>query len=314
MSNSKKFIILKKYYLIILLCFLSLFISCNTDNNSETSKTFIQKLPDSVQSQILWFCDFEDQSFKKWEDNGTDNYYSGGGIYITDELNASYGIEETVKNSGNYCAFTTIKNALYPGQKKAIRLMRWTDKAWNEGGQYFPDEAYYSTFFLIKYPYNPAKEPDNDPYQDGGWWNIFQFKSNNSAGSQPVVVLDLYNQNGSMYIGLIIKDYQDDNSSDYVQEYIEQSNPIPLKVGSWNHIEVFLKKSSDYTGKIIVWQNGIKIFEKNNIRTILNQDDTSRWGIGNYTDYVTGGPIAGTATIYFDDAIVSKVKISDYID
>lgn len=288
------------------------FFSCEKDNNEEQT-TFIQKLPSTVQSEILWFCDYEDQSFRKWEDEGTENYYSGGGIFITDEANSLYGIENSLKNSGNYSAYTTIKNALTPGESKAIRLMRWTDKAWNNGGVYFPDKAYYSTFFLIEYPYNPTKNPENDPNGDGGWWNIFQFKSKNNAGSQPVVSLDLYNQNGLMYLGLIIKDYTDDNSADYHQEYIKQSNPIALKVGMWNHIEMYFEKASDYTAKIIVWQNGIKIFEKNNIRTVLPQDDTAIWGIGNYTDYVTGGNVPGTATIYFDDAIVSKVKISDYI-
>jgi hypothetical protein len=165
----------------------------------------------------------------------------------------------------------------------------------------------------MKYPYNPAKDPDNDPNDDGGWWNIFQFKSKNNDGSQPVVTLDVYNENGKMYFALIVKDYPDDNSTDHTQEYIVQTNPIPIHADEWNHIEMYYEKSKLYTGKVMVWQNGIKIFDKDNIRTVLPPDETAAWGIGNYTDYITGGPVQGTATIYFDDAIISTKQISEYL-
>lgn len=71
--------------------------------------------------------------------------------------------------------------------------MRWTDKAWDQDGDYFPNEAYYSVFFYFPEGYNPKKSMDNDPLGDGGWWNLFQFKSENSAGSHPIASLDLYN-------------------------------------------------------------------------------------------------------------------------
>jgi hypothetical protein len=75
-----------------------------------------------------------------------------------------------------------------------------------------------------------------------------------------------------------------------------------------------IAKSINYSEvKIHAKKFSREIFEKNNIRTVLPNDDTAQWGIGNYTDYVTGGKVPGTATIYFDDAIVSKIKISDYI-
>jgi len=287
--------------------------SCN-DSVSTSKETFIEHLPQSVKNNILWYCDYEDSSLKKWEDHGTGTPNAGGGIFITDELNSLYGIENSLSYSGNFSAYATIKNANTPTQNKAIRFMRWTDKAWDEDGTYFPNSAYYSTFFLMRYSYDPKKDPNNDPNDDGGWWNVFQFKSDNNDGSQPVVALDIYNENGNMFFALTIKDYPDDNSTDHIQEYILQENPIRIKVNEWNHIEMYYEKSELYTGKIIVWQNGVKIFEKNGIRTVLPPGETAIWGIGNYTDYITGGYVQGTATIYFDDAVISTVKISDYIN
>lgn len=192
--------------------------------------------------------------------------------------------------------------------------MRWTDKPWNQGGAYFPPKAYYSTFFLLPSIYHPEKDPNNDPNGDGGWWNVFQFKSDNNAGSQPLVELDLYNKNQKMFFGLVIKDYPDDNSSSYNYEYIIQDDPLEIKPNVWNHIEAYYEKSNGYTGRVIVWLNGIRIFEKNDIRTVLPADQTAVWGIGNYTDYINGGETPGTATIYFDDAIVSKVRVSEYLN
>lgn len=191
--------------------------------------------------------------------------------------------------------------------------MRWTDKSWDQDGDYFPSEAYYSVFIYFPAIYDPTKDPRNDPNNDGGWWNIFQFKSDNNAGSQPVVVLDIYNENDAMYAGLVIKDYPDDNSDSHTQEYILQTSPIRLLPNEWHHLEMMYVKSKQYDGKIKVWQNGILIFEEENIRTVLPPGETATWGIGNYTDYIDGGIEKGTATVHFDDAVVSTVRVSENI-
>lgn len=275
--------------------------------------TFLEKLPATVRSHVLWFCDFEDKSFWKWEGEGTDTPYAGGGIFLTDPVNSLYGIDSLHSNTGRYSAFATIKNVLYPNQKKAVRLMRWTDKPWNLGGDYFPNAAYYSVFMFFDAAYDCKKDPNNDPNNDGGWWNLFQFKSKNNAGSQPVVELQARKISGSLNWILVVKDYPNDNSSAYSAQYILQANPIPIPIRVWSHLEVYYEKTETYTGKVIVWQDNQKIFEKNHVRTVLPPDETAHWGIGNYTDYIQGGPIPGQATLYFDDAVVSTERIGAYL-
>lgn len=301
--------------IIISILSLLIVISCNGNAVAlDRSSTFIGKLPLSVKKEILWYCDYEDNSFKKWIDAGTEDDDSGGGIFLTDEDNVEWGIENQNANSGHYSSYASIHNASTPGENKAVRFMRWTDKAWNNDGRYFPEQAYYSVFIFLPETYDPSKPPENDPNSDGGWWNIFQFKSDNNAGSMPVVVLDLYNQNNQMFFGLVIKDYPDDDSESHTQAYFVQSNPQRINPMTWVHIEMFLKKSEQYDGEVFLWQDGVEIFHKQNIRTVLPPGETATWGIGNYTDYINSEKRQGTATVYFDDAIVSSVKISDYLD
>ena len=292
-----------------MLLFLSLLSGCSgTGENDGT--TFLETLDEETRGAVLWYCDYEDRSFRKWEDQGTDDYNAGGGIFLTDEQNVDYGISDQLSHSGSYGSFASIKNATSPGENKAVRFMRWTDKAWDEGGGYFPEAAYYSVFLLFPEIYDPSKPAENDPFNDGGWWNVFQFKSDNNAGSQPVVVLDLYNENGTMFWGLVIKDYPDDNSEDHTDEYILQSDPAEITANRWIHVEACLKKSSHYDGEVRIWQDGTEIFHKTFIRTMLPPAETTVWGIGNYTDYIAGG----SATVYFDDAIVSTRPISEFLN
>ena len=236
-------------------------LSCVIDEH-EPRALFIESLPASVREKILWYCDYEDSSFRKWIDASTGNEYSGCGIFITDEQNTEYGTESYAVYSSSFAAHTTIKQAVTPCSPKAVRLMHWTDKAWNEDGQYFPAEAYYSTFMMLPHIYGPKKPANNDPCGDGGWWNIFQFKSDNNAGSHPVVQLDIYVKSGKMCLGkmclgkmclaLITKDFPEDNSSTHTQVYHKQTSPMEVFPNTWVHIEVFYKKTKTYTGIVTV--------------------------------------------------------------
>jgi len=284
------------------------------NSDSENQNTFLTNLPNEVQSNVIWNSDFEDASFKKWEDKGTSDEFAGGGIFNTDESNVSFGVENSIVHTGKHSSFAQIKNAVTPGEPKAIRFMRWTDKAWDEEGQYFPDEAYYSVFIYFPEIFDPTKLEDNDALGDGGWWNIFQFKSDNNAGSQPMAALDLYNSNGKMFLGMSIKDYENDDSDEHVQEYIEQVNPFVLESNTWVHLEAYYKKSPDYNGQITVWQDGQLILEKKDFRSIFFDDGTAVWGIGNYTDYINGGEVEGKARVYFDDALVSTTRIGEHLE
>jgi len=276
--------------------------------------TFVDSLPPEARENVLWSADHEDNNLAEWEDAGTGDYYSGGGVFLTDEANVTARTTDAMAHTGDYSAEAAIRNA-YRAQNgnKAVRYMRWTDKPWNQGGDYFPRTAFYSVWMYFPCNYNPNKYEPWDP-GDGGWWNVFQFKSDNNAGSQPVAELDIYRDEdaGRAVFGLSLKHYPDPDSSDHVQTYVEQNNPIPIPVGRWFHVEALYVKDLQGQGEIRVWQDGRLIFSRQGLVTALSEQCT--WGIGNYTDHIACGQEEGSATLYFDDAVVATTRIGAFVD
>jgi hypothetical protein len=197
--------------------------------------------------------------------------------------------------------------------------MRWTNAAWDEDGGYFPADSYYSTWVYLPERYDPTKVAPWDP-GDGGWWNIFQFKSDNLAGSQPVAVLNIgwNDEHNHMELYLDTKSYPDPRSDSHTNTSWLQVDPVAVPVGEWFHLEARYVKSESPDGLITIWQDGTLILEATGIRTALSEQ--TAWGIGNYTDHIrsvdsSGATIgtAGSATIYFDDAAVASRPLHPYL-
>ena len=268
--------------------------------------TWRQLLPPEIESAILWCADHEEGTLFDWEfDKNPDN--NGGGVFNTGTGDEAFArINKTDPFSGSYCAEATIFNAFQSRMgKKGVRLMRWTDKPWNQNGEFFPDTAYYATWMRLDQTYSAH----NAASSDGGWWNVFQFKSKDESGkSQPVWVLNIGNQAPGGQMNFYLYSKQNPPNS------FSQSAPRPIPVGRWFHVEALYQKSSNgrRDGSISVWQDGQLILAANNVTTVLAEDVV--WGIGNYTDHVTGGKKNGSATIYFDDATVATQPTHPYVN
>lgn len=263
-------------------------------------------LPQEVQAGILWTADHEEGTLFDWEyDRNPEN--NGGGIFNTG--NASEAIvaaDQTRPFTGKYCVKATIHNAIESQSgAKAVRLMRWTDRPWDQGGKNFPASAYYGVWMRLDHNYSTRNSAENS----GGWWNVFQFKSNDEAGeSQRIWVLNIGNnqQSGEMQFYL----YSDLNEP----RSISQETSIPVPLGRWFHLEAFYQQSGNNAsdGSLSVWQDGQLILKANNVKTVLA--NSIIWGIGNYTDHISGGTNPGEATIYFDDATISKLPTHPYVE
>lgn len=274
---------------------------------SPMSKPWLSTLPAGFQSAVLWHADHEEGTLGDWV--YADPAMSGGGVFNTGAPEEAVArVVSDIAFSGSFSVQTRIANA-FRGKngKKAVRLLRWTDKPWNRGGKEFPREAYYSVWMLIPENYDPTKRPPWDP-GDGGWWNIFQFKSDDADGeSQPVWTLNIARDQGMRRMKLYL--YSEYNPP---HGYPVKAGPIP--VGQWFHVEAYYRRSErmEKNGEIALFVNGEEVFRANNVLTRL--DGTAViWGIGNYTDHIAGGEIPGTAIIYFDDAIVSTAPVSPYV-
>jgi len=273
----------------------------------DSTKPWLSSLPRKIQKNVLWYADHEEGTLYDWEYDDPD--MSGGGIFNTGSEDEAFALAVSDYSfTGTYCAQATIMNAYRAmNGNKAVRLMRWTNKPWDMGGKEFPSKAYYSVWMMIPENYNPNKYPPFDT-EDTGWWNVFQFKSKDADGvSQPVWTLDIMRDEDSQ--GMKFYFYSKYNNP---QSFKVDAGDIP--VGEWFHIEACYVRSGKMkkNGLIALWINGDEVFKAKRVITRLNES-TIIWGIGNYTDHIDGGEVPGSATVYFDDAIVSKAPVNSFV-
>ena len=87
---------------------------------------------------------------------------------------------------------------------------------------------------------------------------------------------------------------------DFVQSFnLRQTVPTPVPLDAWVHFEVYLRKASDATGRVSVWQDGQLILDRPNVVTA--RSPLVIWEVGTGSDDVTPSPV----TVYVDDAAIS---------
>lgn len=269
---------------------------------AKRSGTWLESLPESFRASVLWCGDHEEGSLYDWHYDDQD--MAGGGVFNTGSGDEAVARATTDYSfSGRYAVETTIRNAVQNRNgNKAVRLLRWTDKPWDRSGTIFPASAYYSTWMLIPNVYNPGSKPGDD-----GWWNVFQFKSKDAQGeSQPTLVINIgYDAARKVMVMYLYSKYPSPSSHTFSEPFIPANR--------WFHVEAFLKQSgpNEPNGDLAFWIDGKQVFQKRGLVTCLT-DRSLIWGIGNYTGHIAGGPVEGEATIYFDDAMVSRQPANVY--
>jgi hypothetical protein len=225
---------------------------------------------------ILWSASHETGDLSEWY------AHDGGG-----EFNSGRGdstLSEDVAHSGRYSAKCTIATPPDSG----TRLFRWNEPRAHR-------EAYYSAWFYLPVSFRSA------------WNNIFQFKSLLGPANDPFWFLQVKNRpSGAMYLvlswwsGLRIDGPHagEGGGSDYHQSIVD------LPVTRWTHIEVFLRQSADFDGRIVVWQDGVELFDQRDVRTKYLGGEQS-WAVNNYGSGCSPTPM----TIYVDDAVISTTRV-----
>ena len=225
------------------------------------------KPPTGVGPQdILWYADHETGSLSQWTAGGC------GGEYNNSPADST--VSTRYAKDGRYSAAMTIQNVK---GDQGTRLFRWCESQKNT-------ELYYGVWMYFPESFRP----------DGGWWNVFQFKSKTPSKNDPFFVLNVSNSGSGMRFYLY--DWQQRRS------YNQSAATIP--VGRWVHVEVRYRSSPNTDGSITVWQDGQKIFDISGVRTRYSDGDT-QWSVNNYAAGITPDP----ATIYIDDATISRVRV-----
>jgi hypothetical protein len=249
------------------------FADCGSNSFSPTGPT------SWASGTVLWSADHETGDLSQWYRDG------GGGEFNSGA--ASSSASQDVAHSGRFSAKGTIST---PGAS-GVRLFRWRESRANV-------EAYYSVWFYFPRVYAP------------GWWDIFQFKSRNETiANDPFWFLQVTNRSStamSVFLywwnGLSI---EGPRRGEFGGRSFSQALKDVL-VDSWTHIEVFLRQSSGFDGRIIVWQDGVELFNLSNVRTRYpSSNGANEWAVTNYGDGIVPSP----TTIYFDDAAISTSRL-----
>ena len=238
-----------------------------------TPPTETQPFPVST----VWSADHETGDMSQWP----------GATLGWDDPGCTYhGVSSDYARSGSYSLKLTID--IPAGGKAGCRQARTEET--QAGNTYV-----YEVSYLLPQPVLTLT----------GHWNVFQFKSKcaTCSNSDPIWTIDFQGDplrpvlqwKGSAH-GIA-----GPREGDGVTGQIEYPNILStVPIGSWTTLTVYLHQSSDYDGRIIVWQDGLKLYEISGIRTEYPTGD-SRWSVNNYSNGLTVNPY----TLYLDDASIS---------
>ena len=235
---------------------------------SPTPAPTLNSSPPVSTAGVIWSADSDTGNLDQW----TAGQY---GEAVFNSGTGSVTPTRDVAHSGSSALKLSITGA--NGTSQAARIFRWNDPQGNS----LPASAYYSVWYYFPQNYTPAQ-----------WWNVLQFKSKSSSGSvDPMWVLNVGNRsNGTMYFYL----WDAMHSKSY-----DASTAVNLPVGRWVHIETYFRRSTATSGQITVWQDGVKLFDLNNIQTTTFNNQ--QWSLDNYTDSIA----PSSPVIYADDAVIS---------
>lgn len=237
----------------------------------QAAPTETKNLPTPTQSSIIWSAGHETGDLSEWESHGG---------FVRQGSSGMFRLVSPHAHSGQYSVALSI-DTLAPTETgaHAAYLFFWE--------QLPGDTYYYSAWYYI-----PSE------IKLDSWWNIWQWKSTNGGNSdysKPMFSLGVETRDDKDFLTL---NYRPDTP-----EKIVFKQSMMIVKDQWFQIEAKYVKS-ETEGQVIIWQDGVKIFEEEGLPTVLG-DQTVYWSVNHYAESISPHP----AIIYIDDAIISTSRI-----
>jgi len=229
-----------------------------------------------------WTCDagdakppaITDPVAMPWSTSFEDRFcdYTAATGFCYESSAASFDIVTEPVHSGRYAAaFTLNTEDTSGGQARCVR----------QG--VLPTSAYYGAWYFV-----PARAKTN-----GRNWNLFFFQGGDGPGPRmrnlwSVTLVD--GRNDSLELVLF---------GTLPGKVYRPPAPTPIPIGSWFHIELFLKRAVDDTGEVALYQDGTLLFE---VKNLVTDDDSAfeQWYVGNLADDLA----PSNSTLYVDDVSI----------
>lgn len=246
--------------------------------------------PSARSSTQRWSTSFEEGDLSGWEANA--------------------GISDPAQNSGDATTIVTTERArtgVY-SMKQTIDTRNGESGArqtrYTEASQVGREFA-YSAWYLLPEDVTPTR----------GMWNIMQFKARESdeeAGSHPFWTLEFVGDP----LRLIVKwkgGFDDHHAgvpgpfeTSRVRQKEWMQSDVLVPIGRWFKVEARLRMTADYTGSLRVYQDGVRLFGLENVRSTFTPDSRSSWTVNNYSNGLSVNPYS----MYIDDASIRPLDRS----
>ena len=187
-----------------------------------------------------------------------------------------YSIVTSPKKSGHYAAkFTVIgeEGGIFQ-QSRCVR----------QG--VLPKEAFYGAWYFI-----PATATNHEN------WNLIHFLGADSPKSS--------NQHGTWDVSLA--NGPDGRLTLSVLNFLWKAPPAdhillgpPIPIGSWFHIEFYLRREKNATGEAALYKDGVRVVDFPNV--ITDDTDWGQWYVGNLATSLS----PPESTLYVDDVTIAS--------
>ena len=221
---------------------------------------------------VPWSNGFED-GFCDYLDSAGPGYCYGDSKYVL--------VTEPHRPGGQYAAeFAVISDGQNPqNQTRCVRQGELPESAYY-GAWYFIPEALQSAPSAWDLWHFQAGDPSSPMLS--GLWDVRLSKIGTSADWE-LMVFDPLAPDSQVYLG-------------------PDHKAVPI--GSWFHIELFLKRASDSTGEVRLYQDGALLFDQTNLKS--DNSKFSQWYVGDWA----AGATPANSSLYVDDMSISATLSS----
>jgi hypothetical protein len=150
----------------------------------------------------------------------------------------------------------------------------------------FPESAYYGAWYFI-----PEALKDVEVV-----WNLWHFQARDTVDEPHYDLWDINLVKGAQAGDWELEIYDrlaPPNANTYRSA---EHRPIPF--GRWFHIALFLKRAADSSGKVVLYQDGVQLFEQTNLKSDVSK--LTQWYVGNWAEKAT----PEDSTLYVDDVSI----------
>jgi hypothetical protein len=211
---------------------------------------------------VPWSTGFEEQFC---------DYMQPAGFCYAEPL-ASYETVTSPVHTGHFAAAFSVKSGDPNGhQSRCVR----------QG--VLPTAAYYGAWYFV-----PARATNS------ALWNLVHFQGGDPSGQHGLWDISLVNgTNGALE--LVVFDFLNGVTR-------RSANRTPIPIGSWFHLEFFLKRAADATGEVALYQDEQLLLDVANL--ITDDSNWGQWYVGN----LSSGLTPPDSTLYVDDVTLRGTR------